>query len=113
MAAVVQKRSRQVIRTLRYLGYLEAGINDAVVRGDDPLLDNEPALARTMAASVPQREQGGTGWTDAGGGKGRLHFLYSHRSPSPLLKHYRISFLLPIRFSQKRHSRAPYITPSL
>jgi hypothetical protein len=52
---VVQKLSRRVIRKLRHLGYLEPGIEDAVATGYDPLLDHEPALARTMAASVQQR----------------------------------------------------------
>jgi len=52
---VVQKISRRVIRTLRRLEYLEAGIDDAVATGYDPLLDNEPELARTMAASATQR----------------------------------------------------------
>src|SRR5215813_14746752 len=46
---------RRVIRTLRHLGYLEAGSDDAVATGYDPLRDHEPALARTMAASVQQR----------------------------------------------------------
>jgi hypothetical protein len=55
IAEVVQKLSRRVIRKLRHLGYLEAGIDDAMATGYDPLLDNEPALARTMAASVTQR----------------------------------------------------------
>ena len=54
-AAVVQNISRRVIRKLRHLGYLEAGIDAAVATGYDPLLDNEPELARTMAASVTQR----------------------------------------------------------
>jgi hypothetical protein len=44
-----------VIRTLRRLGYLEAGIDVPLATGYDPLLDNEPELARTMAASVKQR----------------------------------------------------------
>jgi len=55
VADVVQTISRRVIRTLRHLGYLEAGIDAAVATGYDPLLDNEPTLARTMAASVQQR----------------------------------------------------------
>jgi hypothetical protein len=55
VADVVQKISRRVIRKLRHLGYLEAGIEAAVATGDDPLLDNEPKLARTLAASVTQR----------------------------------------------------------
>jgi Putative transposase len=55
VAAVVQKISRRVIRTLRRLGYLEAGMDVPVATGHDPLLDNAPELARTMAASVMQR----------------------------------------------------------
>lgn len=56
IAAVVQKISRRVIRTRRRLGYhLEAGINAAMATGYAPLVDDAPALARTMAASVPQR----------------------------------------------------------
>src|SRR5215470_11971070 len=55
IADVIQKISRRVMRKLRHLGYLEAGIDDAVATGYDPLLDHEPALAHTMAASVQQR----------------------------------------------------------
>jgi putative transposase/transposase-like zinc-binding protein len=55
IAAVLQKISRRVIRTLRHLGYLEAGIEDAVATGYDPLRDTAPKLARTMAASVQHR----------------------------------------------------------
>src|SRR5262245_2273920 len=55
VATVVQKIGRRVIRTLRRLGYLEAGMDVPVATGYDPLLDNEPELARTMAASVTQR----------------------------------------------------------
>jgi len=55
VANVVQKISRRIIRTLRRLGYLEAGMEALVATGYDPLLDNEPELARTMAASVKQR----------------------------------------------------------
>ena len=40
---------------LRQLGYLETGIDAAVATGYDPLRDDEPELARTMAASVKQR----------------------------------------------------------
>jgi hypothetical protein len=54
IADVVQKIGRRVIRTLRRLGYLEAGIDDAVAPGYDPLRDDEPELARTMAASIKQ-----------------------------------------------------------
>jgi Putative transposase len=55
VAEVVQKISRRVIRTLRRLGYLEAGTEAPVATGYDPLRDTEPELARTMAASVQQR----------------------------------------------------------
>ena len=54
IAAVLQKISRRVIRTLRQRGYLETGI-DAVATGSDLLRADEPKLARTMAASVTQR----------------------------------------------------------
>ncbi len=55
IAAVVQTISRRVIRKLRHLGYLEAGIDATVATGYDPLGDDAPALARTLAASVQQR----------------------------------------------------------
>jgi hypothetical protein len=50
-----QSISRRIIRKLRHLGYLEAGIDAAVATGYDPLVDDAPELARTMAASVQQR----------------------------------------------------------
>lgn len=52
---VVRKISRRVIRKLRRLVYLEAGMETAVATGYDPLIDNDPELARTLAASVKQR----------------------------------------------------------
>jgi len=55
IAKVLQKISHRVICKLRRLGYLEAGMEVPVATGYDPLLDNEPELARTMAASVKQR----------------------------------------------------------
>jgi hypothetical protein len=55
IATVLQKLSHRVIRMLRRLGYLEAGIEAAVATGYDPLRDHEPELARTLAASVQQR----------------------------------------------------------
>ena len=55
IAAVVQKISHRVSRTLRSLGYLEAGGDAAVATGSDPLVEDAPALARTLAASVTQR----------------------------------------------------------
>src|SRR5262245_9761672 len=55
IAAVVQKIRRRIIRTLRHLGYLEAGTDNVVATGHDPLRDDAPELARTLAASVQQR----------------------------------------------------------
>src|SRR5205823_9072651 len=55
IAAVVQKISRRVLRKLRQLGYLEASGDAPMATGYDPLGDDEPELARTMAASVQQR----------------------------------------------------------
>jgi hypothetical protein len=55
IATVLQKISRRVIRKLRHLGYLETGLNAVVATGYDPLGDNEPELARTLAASAQQR----------------------------------------------------------
>jgi hypothetical protein len=52
---VVQQISRRVIRTLRRLGYLEAGLDAPAATGYDPLRDDAPELAHTMAASVQQR----------------------------------------------------------
>jgi Putative transposase len=55
ITAVVQKISRRVIHTLRHLGYLETGRDGAMPTGHDPLRDDAPELARTLAASVQQR----------------------------------------------------------
>src|SRR6266700_3405865 len=52
IATVVQKISHRVIRKLCHLGYLEVGLDAAVATGYDPLGEDEPELARTMAASV-------------------------------------------------------------
>src|SRR5262245_210075 len=54
IAAVVHKISQRVIRKLRRLGYLEAGTEDVVATGHDPLCDDAPELAQTLAASVQQ-----------------------------------------------------------
>src|SRR5437016_12822957 len=48
IAAVLQKISRLVIRKLRHLGYLEAGMEPPVATGNDPRRDTAPELARTM-----------------------------------------------------------------
>ena len=55
ITAVVQKISRRVIRTLRRLGYLEAGLDAPAATGYDPLRDDAHELVRTLAASVQQR----------------------------------------------------------
>jgi hypothetical protein len=54
-AEVLQKMSRRVIRKLRHRGDLAAGMDVPVATGYDPRLDHEPALARSMVASVTQR----------------------------------------------------------
>ena len=55
ITAVVQKISRRIIRKLRHLGYLEVGLDAPTATGYDPLRDDAPELARTMATSVQQR----------------------------------------------------------
>ena len=55
IAAVITKISHRVMRKLRQLGYLEAGLDATVATDYDPLCDDAPELARTMAASVQQR----------------------------------------------------------
>jgi hypothetical protein len=55
VAAVLHKISRRIIRQLRKRGYLEADCEDVVPTGYDPARDEDPELARTMAASVQQR----------------------------------------------------------
>ena len=55
IAAVLHTISQRIIRQLRKLGYLEADTEDVVPTGYDPASDEDPELARTMAASVQQR----------------------------------------------------------
>ena len=55
IATVVQKISHRVLRMRRRLGYLEAGLDAPIATGYDPLVEDAPELARTMAASVQQR----------------------------------------------------------
>src|SRR5713101_10118533 len=55
MTAVLQKSCRRVIRTLRQMGYLEAGSEAAMATGYDSLRDNEPDFARPMVTSITQR----------------------------------------------------------
>ena len=55
IATVLQNISRRVIRARRRLGYLEAGTEDVVPTGYDPVRAADPELARPMAASVQQR----------------------------------------------------------
>jgi hypothetical protein len=55
IAAVVTTISQRVIRKLRQLGYLEPDLDTMVATGYDPLVDDDPELARTLSASVQQR----------------------------------------------------------
>ena len=82
IAAVVQKISRRVIRKLRHLGYLETGLDAVVATGYDPLVDNEPELARTLAASVQQRIAFGE---RTGQKVRRLGAGFGHESEAPRL----------------------------
>jgi hypothetical protein len=51
ITAVVQKISHRIIRMLRRMGYLEADLDAPVATSYDPLVDDAPELARTLAAS--------------------------------------------------------------
>lgn len=55
IATVVQTISRRILRALRRLGYLESGTENVVVTEYDPLREDTPELAQTLAASVQQR----------------------------------------------------------
>lgn len=74
IATMVQKISRRSIRKLRQLGYLEASLDATVATDYDPLRDDAPELARTMAASVQQRialgERAGENVRSSGSGLG-------------------------------------------
>jgi hypothetical protein len=82
IATVVQKISRRVIRTLQRLGYLEAGTDDMVATEHDPLRDDAPELARTLAASVQQRLAFGE---RAGQRVRRLGAGFGHAGEAPTL----------------------------
>src|SRR6516162_4350581 len=82
IAAVIHQISRRVIRTLCRLGYLETGLESPVATGYDPLRDHEPALARTMAASVQQRIAGGE---RAGQSVRRIGSGFGHEGETPKL----------------------------
>jgi hypothetical protein len=82
ITAVVQKISRHVIRTLRRLGYLEAGTEDVVATGHDPLREDAPKLAQTLAASVQQRLAFGE---RAGQKVRRLGAGFGHAGETPTL----------------------------
>src|SRR5262252_7924805 len=82
IATVVQKISRRVIRTLQRLSYLEAGTDDVVATEHDPLRDDAPELARTLAASVQQRLAFGE---RAGQRVRRLGAGFGHAGEAPTL----------------------------
>ena len=79
---MVEKISQRVIRKLRQPGYLEPGIEAPIATGYDPLLDDEPELARSMAASVHQRIAFGE---RAGQQVRRIGSGFGHESERPLL----------------------------
>ena len=54
-AAVGQTSSRRVLRTWRHLGSREVGLDAAGAPGSEPRMDDAPALAHTLAASVTPR----------------------------------------------------------
>ncbi len=101
VADVVQKISRRVIRKLRRLGYLEAGIDVPVATGYDLLLDNKPELARTMAASVKQRIAFGE---RAGEKVRRIGSGFDYEGEHPELKGPRCASPLPLPVVAKRYS---------
>ena len=74
--------SRRIIRTLRHLGSLEAGTDNGVATGHDPLRDDAPELARTLAASVQQRLAFGE---RAGQQVRRLGAGFGHAGEAPTL----------------------------
>jgi hypothetical protein len=55
IATVLDTIRQRVIRYLRKRGYLEADTEDVVPTGYDPASNEDPELARTLAASVQQR----------------------------------------------------------
>ena len=55
IAAATRKISHRVMRKLPQFGYLEPSLAAAVATGYDPLRDDAPELAQTLAASVQQR----------------------------------------------------------
>src|SRR5262249_43476985 len=79
---VVQTISRRDLRTPRRLSYLEAGTEDVVATGHDPLRDDAPELAQTLAASVQQRLAFGE---RAGQQVRRLGAGFGHAGESPTL----------------------------
>jgi hypothetical protein len=54
-AQIVHQINQWLIGKLRKLRSVESGINAAVATGHDPLVHDEPELARTLAASVQPR----------------------------------------------------------
>ncbi len=85
---VVATISRRVIRKLRKLGYLEPGIDAPIATGYDPLADDEPELARSMAASVQQRIAFGE---RAGQKVRRIGSGFGYEGDSPVLSGTRCS----------------------
>src|SRR2546430_7921702 len=100
IAEVLQKISRRVLRTLRQLGYLETGIDADVATGYDPLLDDEPELACTMAASVKQRIACGE---RAGQNVRRIGSGFGYEGERPALTGPRLHLLSAVVRRHDRH----------
>lgn len=88
-----------MIRTLRKLGYLESDIDATVDTGYDPLVDDEPELARTMATSVQQRIAFGE---RAGEKVRRIDSGFGHDGESPTLSGTRCAIIVRILRHLKR-----------
>jgi hypothetical protein len=78
-----RQRTIQGSRKLHRLGYLEAGSDAAGATGYDPLIVDEPALARPLAASVTQRIAFGE---RAGQKVRRIASGFGYEGESPTLK---------------------------
>jgi hypothetical protein len=87
IAEVLQQISRRVIRALRQWGYLETGIDAVGATGYDPLRDDEPELARAMAASVKQRIAFGERAGQTRGRRSRAPLRHSLPHPAAPVQH--------------------------
>ena len=107
ISKVVEKISQPVIRKLRQLGYLEAGIEAPIATGYDPLADDEAELARSMAASVQQRIAFGE-W--AGQQVRRIGSGFGHESERRLLTAKRCARMTGFSLPAGTHQRTGVIS---